>query len=192
MILQSILSGQKQEIIKHAVRETRHIHGALAELGVYQGGTAQIISDGAPEKPIHLFDTFTGIPEKSEKDWHNIGDFGGPNLNAIKEALKGRDVTFHIGTFPATLLQMPQRNIAYSFVHLDADQYNVTLTGLNYFFPLLSKGGIIILDDYEWQNCPGVKIAIDEFLGSLGEKERGSVVGRGVGNQFIIKKELWL
>ena len=49
-----------------------------------------------------------------------------------------------------------------SLLRLDTDWYESTLHNLNHLFPLLSKGGILILDDYgHWQ---GARKAVDEYL----------------------------
>ena len=37
--------------------------GSMAELGVYQGGTAKLIAKASPAKTLHLFDTFSGLPD---------------------------------------------------------------------------------------------------------------------------------
>ena len=39
-------------------------------------------------------------------------------------------------------------NQIYQFVHIDVDLYKPTLDSLNYFFPKLIDGGIIVIDDY--------------------------------------------
>ncbi|MEM4331709.1 MAG: TylF/MycF/NovP-related O-methyltransferase [Candidatus Micrarchaeia archaeon] len=48
-------------------------------------------------------------------------------------------------------------------VHLDVDVYEPTRFSLNFFKDKLQPGGIIIVDDYGFTTCPGVKKAVDEF-----------------------------
>src|SRR5215468_3733502 len=43
-----------------AVKRTERINGDLAEVGVYQGGTAKLIREANGNKVLHLFDTFQG------------------------------------------------------------------------------------------------------------------------------------
>jgi len=53
------------------------------------------------------------------------------------------------------------------FVHLDADLYDPTLSGLRFFYPRLSKRGILLVHDYNaW---PGARRAVDEFFSALPE-----------------------
>jgi hypothetical protein len=54
-------------------------------------------------------------------------------------------------------------------LHLDADMYESTLIPLQKCVSLMSKGGIIIFDEYhEFDRWPGVKRATDEVCGPLG------------------------
>ena len=46
------------------------LEGDLAEVGVYQGGSAKLICEAKKEKSLYLFDTFTGLPKLSEDDTH--------------------------------------------------------------------------------------------------------------------------
>ena len=49
-----------------------------------------------------------------------------------------------------------------AILRLDTDWYESTLHEMEYLFPKLVKGGIIIIDDYgHWQGC---KLAIDEYV----------------------------
>ena len=49
-------------------------------------------------------------------------------------------------------------------MHLDADIYESTKTGLEFFYPRTVKGGMIISHDYRNRHCPGVKLAYEEFF----------------------------
>ena len=136
--------------------------GAIAELGVYQGGSARFLARAFPNRRVILFDTFSGIPFKGTEDKHNTGDFGDTSLEAVRQTLSDcANVEFAPGIFPATAL--PFKDETFALVYLDADQYQSTLDGLNFFWPRLSPDGVIALDDYNWPNCPGVKLALEEF-----------------------------
>ena len=54
--------------------------------------------------------------------------------------------------------------LSFSFVHLDVDLYQPTLDSMKFFFPRLSKGGVIVCDDYGMTQFPGAKKAVDEYL----------------------------
>ena len=54
-------------------------------------------------------------------------------------------------------------NKKYSFVHLDFDLKKSTLDALKFIFPRLKKNGIILIDDYNFINIEGCKLAVKEF-----------------------------
>lgn len=141
----------------------RGIVGDVAEVGVYKGGSARLLCLTFPQRPIHLFDTFRGMPFQGDIDFHPVGDFGDTSLCAVQSLLQDcENAQFHVGLFPETAAGLEHHRFA--FVHVDGDQYRTTLDALNFFYPRMSSGGILVFDDYEWVRCPGVKAALSEFM----------------------------
>jgi hypothetical protein len=69
----------------------RKVPGAFAELGVYKGLTARLIHHYAPERTLHLFDTFEGFTKRSDL----------PELQQLAVHWREyRDPTFPQGLFP--------------------------------------------------------------------------------------------
>jgi hypothetical protein len=164
-----------------AVRATEKIHGDVAEVGVYRGDSAKVITE-ATNKPLHLFDTFgAGLPAPSAKDdaqWHEggfmlvTGEF-----DAIKHRLP--DAHFYQGVFPATAQAVVHKK--FSFVHLDVDIYQSTLDGLEFFYPRMSKGGVIISHDYH--GADGVKTAFNEFF----QEKSETVIALSTSQCLVVK-----
>lgn len=121
-------------------------HGAIVEVGVYQGGSAFALSQVTNGRPLHLFDTFRGIPEESPGDVFSIGSFGDVDLKHITDAIPRAH--YHIGIFPATLPDDLQ-NIA--FVHVDCDQRITCRNCIKELWPRMVPGGIMAFDDYRFQ-----------------------------------------
>ena len=145
-----------------AVKAAAKVPGALAEVGVASGTSARMISENAPEKTLHLFDTFRGLPKPSDLDSEKFGeaDFS-YGVEQVRKYLDGLHVVLHPGMFPEET--GPQvENERFSFVHLDVDLYECTLNSLKFFYPRLSRGGIIISHDYV--TADGVNRAFDEFF----------------------------
>jgi hypothetical protein len=67
------------------------------------------------------------------------------------------------GYFPQSINE-EHKKIKYSLVSLDCDLYEPMKSGLNYFYPLLQRGGMLILHDYSSLCWLGAKQAIDEFI----------------------------
>lgn len=155
----TLITDDRLENIARLVRSVRHLPGELAELGTYRGGSASVIAGCCTEKRLRLFDTWEGIPEDDQLEGgHLRGEFAA-DFDEVKRFLELYDVEYFRGTFPGTA---PAANddTRYAFVHLDADTYQSTGAGLEYFLPRLVTGGVCVLDDYRWERCPGVELAV--------------------------------
>lgn len=165
-----------------AVKSTAKIEGNVAEVGTYKGGSAKLICLAKGNKPLHIFDTFTGLPEVSQIDDTNRfhgGDYTG-SLELVKSYLEDcNNVFFYKGYFPETA--KPVENKTFSFVHLDVDLYESTKSCIEFFYPRLSKGGIMISHNYI--DAIGVRKAFDEFF-----KNKPEPVIEMSGTQCLIVK----
>jgi O-methyltransferase len=155
--------------IYRLVDKTLELPGDLAEVGVYQGGSAKIICEAKGNKPLHLFDTFEGLPSPDETiDKLVKGDMHNTSLELVKHNLNGyEDVNFYKGYFPDTA--GPVKDKSFSFVNLDTDIYESTKSCLEFFYPRMEKQGVLLTHDYNDTRTPGVKKAFDEYFGSKPE-----------------------
>ncbi len=150
------------------------IQGDFAELGVYKGHSARLIHHMAPDRLLHLFDTFQGFTSKDlqlesgKAQEYSEKSFSDTSLNKVLAYISGNKdcIQAHPGYFPESTFSLPETN--YAFVHMDADLYLPTIEGLKYFYPRLSKGGVIIIHDYNYK-WEGLVKAVDEFVVSIPE-----------------------
>lgn len=144
--------------------------GAIAEVGVYKGGTAKIIAKACPNKKVHLFDTFSGMPKEDVGvDLHKQGDFSDTSFQLVEQFLNNCDnVEFHPGFFPSTADNLKDKK--FCFVHIDVDIYESAKSCLDFFYDKLVTGGIMVFDDYYWRGCPGINKAVEEFLNDKQER----------------------
>lgn len=148
----------------------RNIGGYVAELGVYRGDFAAEINRYFPDRQIFLFDTFQGFPLQDmtyEQSVTNRNtrhmDFSSTSANYVLSRLPYPDkaVIFE-GRFPDTA---PRDNgLQFAFVSLDADLFAPTYSGLNWFFPRLSHGGVILIHDFYSDQFPGVRKAAERYF----------------------------
>lgn len=161
------------------------IDGQAAEVGVYKGGTAKLISKVLAKsgKTVHLFDTFSGMPvTDSAKDLHIEGHFSDVTLENVKMYLNDcPNVCFYQGLFPDTAAAVT--GLRFSFVHVDADIYQSVLQCCRFFYPRMTKSAIMLFDDYGFGSCPGAKKAVDEFFSDKPE----SPCRLPTGQCFVIK-----
>lgn len=153
-------------------KQACRVSGDIAEVGVYKGGTARILSKVSEPyvKTLHLFDTFEGMPPcDSERDLHKEGDFSDTSLDVVKKYLLDcPNILFYRGLFPGTALTIKEKR--FCFVHIDVDIYKSILDCCVFFYTRMEKGGIMIFDDYGSLSCPGAKMAVDEFFFDKPEK----------------------
>ena len=155
-------------MIYSITRSQRELDGDMAEVGVYQGGSAKIICEVKRNRKLFLFDTFKGLPELSDidtlfgkKHWKK-NQFNDTSLEAVKDYLSSyENVQIIKGEFPKTADSIGDSK--FSFVHLDVDLYRSTIECLKFFYPRLVKGGIILVHDYF---ADGIQKAFKEFLQS--------------------------
>ena len=164
----SVLFSPEELFNIWAQAQTMSDHGgAFAEVGVFRGASAKIICESKGSTPLHLFDTFTGLPEVGIHDARFSQSMFVADEKKVKARLsKYPNVEIHAGLFPNTAKVV--EDLKFSFVHLDVDLYNVTKDALEFFYSRMLPGGRIISHDYG--NCEGVWRAFDEFIADKPEK----------------------
>jgi O-methyltransferase len=161
----------------------RDIPGETVDLGCHEGTSSILIQKVLKKmnsvKSLHIFDSFKGLPELDKKDAGAIlkkGALNASKLNLIKN-FRRFDLKLpiiHEGWFKDTLPKKLPDKIC--FAHLDGDLYQSILISLDYIYPKLSKGAVVIIDDYcepskQLKNYfPGVKKACDNFFQNRKEK----------------------
>lgn len=160
--------------------------GEIWECGVYRGGTALLLADVIREscRPVvlRLFDTFCGHPYDDLFSEHRQGGFSDVRLEEVKKLLAPYPgVSFHCGIIPLSFTGLESAKIL--FAHVDLDLYESTLEAVQFIWPRLVYGGILLDDDYGAASCPGAKKAMDEFF-----KKRAPIL-RGAESQAYVVKE---
>jgi O-methyltransferase len=158
------------------------LDGAYAECGVFSGTSSLFLCRAArTRRPgyngegLHLIDSFEGISRpvtEDEFDAHS-GDGSVFRANVPKGTLSSpidvvkstmRDfpgTSIHQGWIPDVFGGLPETR--WAFVHIDVDLYEPTRDCLEYFYPRLCDGGVIVCDDYVAPFFPGAQRAWDQF-----------------------------
>jgi hypothetical protein len=173
------LLGAVDHIVRH------RIEGDIVECGVWRGGSMMavalaLLARGDTSRHLYLYDTFEGMSEPTEADRSLSGEPARQQLdrtardkplwavasledvqaNLWSTGYPRERIHFIKGkvedTIPATL---PAR---IALLRLDTDWYESTRHELQHLYPLLSRHGLLIIDDYgHWQ---GARRAVDEFF----------------------------
>jgi O-methyltransferase len=128
----------------------------------------------ADSRRVHLFDSFSGIPQAGPEDVEFLAAGHKPGLSAHSMAevranmrewqLPDELFVYHEGLFEHTV---PEAVICreaghISVLRLDGDLYESTKVCIENFYPLVSKGGWVIVDDWD---LSGARKAVIDHVG---------------------------
>ena len=139
------------------------IPGSIVEIGVYRGCSALQLCERFPDRTVHLFDTFCGMPAAliQQVDGHKAGDFDGTSVSLVQDVLSGHSYQIYEGVFPATAAEYSGGTVA--LAHIDCDLYQSNVDAIKWVWPILAVGGVLLNDDYNSGRCAGATQAMDEF-----------------------------
>jgi O-methyltransferase len=156
-----------------------NIGGSIAEAGVYKGDFSHHINRLFPDRRLYLFDTFEGYDERdfaAEKANNEVFDEFAAGAEAVNR-LADTSVKLVLGKLPNPQNAVIKKGYfpstfdlgdeVFSFVFLDLNLYQPTIEGLKIFYPLMSKGGVILVHDYFYSTQNGVYNAVNEFMGAM-------------------------
>ena len=170
---------RRRDRFRQLVREfepTLALDGRIAECGCFRGLSSFLLCsrlrqhdakfDGAG---YEIYDSFHGLSDPQPEDalppdadeivagTMKPGYFAYPQ-EAVQRALAAFPrISYGAGWIPSAF---PNDEHRYRFAHVDVDLYHPTKASLEYFWPRLVPGGVIVCDDYNWS---GAKRAVDEF-----------------------------
>ena len=169
--------GEKEteEIIRLA-KSVLGVPGDFVELGCYKGDTSLLLADVLKDldKRLWIYDSFEGLPEKSNFDNSPLGEeFKKGELSVTKREVKERFLRAGLkvpvikkGWFADFSDDDLPKGIAFCF--LDGDFYESIRDGLGLVEDKMSEDAVLIVHDYNNPALPGVKKAVDEWVGTRG------------------------
>ena len=121
-----LTSQQEIDTLVDSVKKTK---GNIAEVGMYQGGSAEAMCIEKGDRNFYGFETFEGIP-MVENAWR-LGAFKSDEEFVRNRLSKYPNVFITKGIFPDNTDLIDNKK--FSVVHLDVDTTEGTRDGLNYF-----------------------------------------------------------
>ena len=179
---------------------TKNVPGTVVECGIGKGRTfLELVAISLIEKDGRTFwgfDSFGGFPEPHEED-RGIRNPKKGELNEItREMLNSMLIRAGAtslwieekskiieGFFSDSLKRYDGKPIA--FLHIDADLYESYRDVLRALFPFVSKGGVVLFDEYGEKQWPGATKAVDEFLSA---NHQNLLLDAESGKRFLIVK----
>lgn len=164
------------------------IEGCFVECGVWRGGSSMLVAKmlfnrNVLDRRLYLYDTFEGMSAPTNNDVQINGESADvlmkrdsdnkeesvwclADINDVKRNIKltgfsDERVIYIKGMIEHTIPnELPVEKI--SLLRLDTDWYESTKHELINFYPLVTLGGVVIIDDYgHWKGC---RKAVDEYI----------------------------
>ena len=154
----------------------RHgVKGDVVECGSYKGGASAVLRAGmGPGRKLWIYDSFQGLPETREQDGDEAKKWVGECVASVDDVLEilaatgaaREEFVIREGWFQDTFKRKLPEQVA--LLHCDADWYESVTLVLETFYPLMSDGACIILDDFgHWEGC---RLAFYDFCEKYGER----------------------
>ena len=167
------------------IERTRNLAGDIADCGVYLGGSTigmgLYLRERGIKKQIFGFDSFEGFDPKFvhadmelggvENEDRNESGFSGTSFPFVsRKVARFRLPNVHLvkGFFSESFQTLPS-DLKFCFVHLDVNLYESYRVSLEFFYPRMVVGGIVLFDEYNDPPWPGCNKAVDEFLSGVPE-----------------------
>ena len=175
-------SFERKWNLKELLKLIADVPGDFAECGVFRGGSAYLLCEQAQvsNRTVHLFDSFAGLsqPMDHENDHWTAGDLA-ITESEVRQNLKQFDnFSTYPGWIPERFSEVGDRSFA--FVHIDVDLDQPTADSIAHFFPRLSPGGILLLDDHGSAMCPGARTAALDYFAPRKEQVLDLATGQGL------------
>ncbi len=166
-----------------------NVPGSICEFGIHYGSSSsvlinlkQIYEPRNSNRRFFFFDTFDGFDGINSKDGEKVekGDFGieGNYEFILRDILETHMAINQVNgdseykifsgdarqTIDDFLASSPESGIALAI--LDMDLYEPTREVLAKIIPRLTRGAIVVFDEYNHPDYPGESIAVRELLGT--------------------------
>ena len=194
--------------------KTLEVPGDIAELGVFRGlglltwaNFLECYCIGDRTKTVYGFDNWKGFTEIAPQDGKNEDqthkEVGGFSPEAYFKELQSAIEIFDmdrfvpwkdrikniVGNIEESVPQFVKDNpgVRFSLIHFDCDLYTPTKNALESLWPKVSRGGVIIFDEYSIKSWPGETQAVDEFIADKPELQVKTLPWTNAPAGYIIK-----
>ena len=179
-------SLDRKYTLDQLLKQSLHLNGDIAECGVWKGASAYLMcqTHRDSKRVIHLFDSFEGLsaPDSRDGNYWVAGALCSPE-EVLRDTLSEfNNYRTYKGWIPERFGEVADRK--FSFLHVDVDLYQPTFQTLSFFYERIEPEGVILMDDYGFNSCPGAKLAADEFFSGKPEQ----IMMLSTGQAFVLKR----
>jgi len=178
--------------IAHYALQCSELPGAMVEFGCYNGCSSAVLAVVA-DKPLYVYDSFEGLPERAPQDVGAHESFKAGSLAVGEHEIHALFAKYDLRkpiVWKLWFNQVGPEHLPESicFAYLDGDFYTSIRDSLSLVYPRMVPGAACIIDDYGWEALSGVKIAVDEYMADKPEKVKQLVTGNPSGLHAVFIK----
>lgn len=178
-----------------AAEHCAFLEGDFVECGVNHGYMSSAIMSylnwDTRGKIFYLLDTFSGIDEaqltseeiaagalKRNRQWLATGEYVSDITRAHRNYSEWKNVRIVQGTIPYTLSEIEAKQLA--FAHIDLNSAQPEVKAIEFLWPRIVDGGIVLLDDYAYYGYGSQREAMDAWAKRAGERILSLPTGQGL------------
>lgn len=169
-------------VVAWAAMQGCALEGDFVECGVHRGGFSRMIAEYVelrrlPQKKLYMIDTYSGVPARfgGEK-------FQGGYVECYDDVVRAfADLPNAIiirGEIPEVLETVPVEKV--SFLSIDLNSVEPSIAALEHFWPRMSRGAVVVLDDYNFTFFHDQKEAFDAYAPTIGVEILSLPTGQGL------------
>ncbi|HVM01437.1 MAG TPA: TylF/MycF/NovP-related O-methyltransferase [Acidimicrobiales bacterium] len=169
-----------------AAWHAKQLEGDFVECGVNRGGYSRALSHyvdlPSTGKRLYLLDTFAGLVDRYITDGEKAIGRGNLEYEECYDAVVAtfRDLPAQIirGPVPDTLPQVDTEKVAYLSIDMNCTPPEVA--AMEYFWPKVTPGGVMVHDDYGHPGHEEQRHAMDAFAAGQGLRMLQLPTGQGM------------
>lgn len=173
-------------VVQWAASHAMRLKGEFVECGVNRAflSTSAMTAVNfrqVTDRRFYLFDTYSGlVPEQvSTEDKAAFRNVYSDTYEVVRETFRDwPNVTIVRGIVPESLSTVAIDQVAY--LSIDMNCVKPEIDAMEYFWPRMVYGGVIILDDYGFPGHGAQKSAVDRFAETVGVKVLALPTGQGM------------
>jgi len=141
--------------------------GDMIEIGVWRGGSGAVIGKAAinSKGTLYLADTFTGVVKAGKDDTlYKGGEHNDTEEETVVSLLTGIGISnYRIlkGIFPDDFPLFETKGI--KLCHIDVDTFLSAADIMDFVWPKMLVGGIVVFDDYGFFGCEGITQYVNQL-----------------------------
>jgi len=173
-------------VVCWAASRGRTLAGDYVECGVHRGGYSRMLAEyvdlaSLPGKKLYLVDSYCGVPERfvgAELAKQYADAYGEFHDDVVRTFAPWPNAIVVRGVVPDVLPQVGVERVCY--VSIDMNCVEPSIEAARHFWPIMTSGAVMVLDDYGFLYFQDQKVAFDRFAKEIGTEILSLPTGQGL------------